>query len=130
MIVSAAGKSLDPAILTSVVFSESSFRAVAHGRRGEVGLAQIHPVHRLGVCRDLWTRIWQPEANLRCAVRLMVAAQAKCGKDPKWWLSRYNGQPCGESQYSRRVLARIVWNRARARKKKNFLALRYRSGVR
>jgi len=108
---------LRPTLVAAQQGNESSWRwrregdatyrpgaGVLTGAHGEVGWAQVKPDGRATeYCTDLDIR--RPDGNVRCQIRLLHEARAACGGEPINWLGRYRGDPCGPSDYARRVLA-------------------------
>lgn len=109
---------LDPVLVSAVAGKESSWRwrregnatyvkggATIVGEHGELGWFQVKPDGRATeVCPDLLDKLDRPDSNTSCAIRLLMAVRAECGGEPLDFLGRYNGQPCGPSDYARRVL--------------------------
>jgi hypothetical protein len=99
---------VDPWLLAAIMLRESGGNPDARGDVGELGLMQLHP-------RSPWGR----EALRECtraprdcdsividgAARLLGAAIERCGSEADA-LGLYNTGRCGETSYSRAVLAR------------------------
>lgn len=97
---------VSPLVIAVLIFKESAFTVHARGARGEVGLMQLHPRGWAStLCRDLQDR-WDPRNNIRCGVRIVAWALARCGS-VSGALSLYNGSSCRSSVYSRRVMAAV-----------------------
>ena len=91
----------------AVSMKESSFRQDAVGRRGEIGLMGILPgklARKLCGGLDLFDAV----DNVRCGIRFLKFAEARCGSDPFDYLPAYNSGVCGRprevSRYADRVL--------------------------
>jgi hypothetical protein len=110
----AAAHSLDPWLLLSVAIRESGLYPHAEGRVGERGIVQLHP---RGV--GARSRFVSSDAHFRACRRRPDACQAevveigaqhlsewieRCGSESRG-LGGYNSGRCGETGYSRRVLA-------------------------
>ena len=91
-------------VIASVAVTEGGGRLTAVSSAGAVGPMQILPHGRAAyLCKDL--RIHRAGDNVVCGARLLKDARARCGGAAGKWLSAYNNYPCGETNYSRRILA-------------------------
>lgn len=102
---------IPPAIVLSVIASESSCRIDAKSGKGDVGLMQI----RRGVATHGYdgltdAELMEPRLNIKLGVRRLARAKRICGGNPERWLSNYAGLQCGSSKYSRNV----IFGRSRA----------------
>ncbi len=94
---------VDPFLIVSIIFRESSFRAKIKGQRGEVGLMQIMPRGTLtrSITRDDLTDV---RANIRVGIGHLHYWQKECGADDmEMWLSAYNAGKCKRTKYGKRV---------------------------
>lgn len=97
---------IDPLIVAALIVRESGCRPGAVGAAGEIGLTQIKPdAAGIRFCEDLLPRLKRPAENIRCAVRVLAWARAKCGPDPGKYVGAYQSGNCRASRYSRRVLS-------------------------
>lgn len=82
---------IDPYLLTSIAFHESTFRPGARGRLGEIGLVQVARHVRRGCERDGF-EMGVPLDQLRCGAR-HLAGQIKICKSLRGGLTRYATAP-------------------------------------
>jgi soluble lytic murein transglycosylase-like protein len=101
---------IDPVLLTSMVFSESSCNPNAVGSHGEIGLGQIMPTGPAanGLSR---AQLRDPSTNLDTTARWMAICRIQCGGDLGLALGAYNSGGCVRSKYAKRVLDLVkrVW---------------------
>ena len=94
---------VDPILVAALITNESSFRADAIGKAGEIGWMQVHPVHTAPGCEG---DLREASANLRCGLKELRAAIDACGS-VEAALRRYNAGQCDSEAgagYARRVL--------------------------
>jgi soluble lytic murein transglycosylase-like protein len=102
----ALSEGVDPDLAYALVAVESGFNPAALSTAGAIGLAQVMPqsARAMGCPTDT---LWDPEANLRCGLRILQRYLADSGGDLRAALLRYNGcvtlYRCGS--YPERVLA-------------------------
>lgn len=114
LVEAARAHDLDPFMLAAIAIRESGLDPLAEGSAGERGIVQLHPQ---GVGRNV--RFVQNEAYRRRCARdpaacqrevVMVGAElvarsiASCGS-VEAGLGMYNRGVCGETDYTRRILA-------------------------
>jgi len=94
---------MDPFVIVSVIFRESSFRAKIKGKRGEVGLMQIMP--RGTLTRSIATEdLTDVRSNIRVGIGHLQYWQEECGADDmELWLSAYNAGKCRRTSYGKRI---------------------------
>ncbi len=95
---------IDPLLVVSIIYRESSFRAEVRGQRGEVGLMQILPLGTLtrSITKDDLTDV---RTNIRVGVSHLVYWQNECGAERTLvWVSAYNSGKCRANAYGKRVL--------------------------
>lgn len=103
-IILAEARDLDPLLIGALMFRESAFRPDALSSKGAVGLMQVMPTgDSERYCRRELARLWEPRANVRCAVRLLRRGLRLCGSI-EGALSRYVMGRCGKSKSATRVL--------------------------
>lgn len=95
---------VDPFLVASIIFRESSFREHARGKRGEVGLMQVMP-------RGVITKVVSKEklttvrSNIRVGIGHLNYWQQQCGLENfPVWLSAYNAGRCEVTKYHQRVM--------------------------
>ncbi|MCP4674912.1 MAG: lytic transglycosylase domain-containing protein [Deltaproteobacteria bacterium] len=94
---------IDPFLIAAIIFKESSFRAKAEGKKGEVGLMQVMPRGTLtrSISKHSKTDV---RANIRVGVGHLHYWQERCGADDMdLWLSAYNAGKCKRTKYAKRV---------------------------
>lgn len=94
---------VDPFIVVSIIFRESSFRAKIKGQRGEVGLMQIMPRGTLtrSITKEDLTDV---RSNIRVGIGHLQYWQEECGSDDmELWLSAYNAGKCKRTAYGKRI---------------------------
>ncbi|MCU0664325.1 MAG: transglycosylase SLT domain-containing protein [Myxococcota bacterium] len=100
----AASPPVDPFLVASIIFRESSFRQQARGKRGEIGLMQVMP--RGVVTRAVSTeKITSVRTNIRVGIGHLNYWQQQCGvENVPLWLSAYNAGRCELTKYHSRVM--------------------------
>jgi soluble lytic murein transglycosylase-like protein len=95
---------VDPFLVVSIIFRESSFRANVHGKRGEVGLMQVMP--RGAVTRAVSKeKPFTVRTNIRVGIGHLSFWRQKCGMENfPIWLSAYNAGRCEHTKYHDRVM--------------------------
>jgi soluble lytic murein transglycosylase-like protein len=91
----------DPTLILAIIGVESSWRPWALGSVGEVGLCQVRPDLHGASAGELI----DPEANIRCAARVLGQCLARSGGDIAGALRRYNGAGPPAERYAAKVLA-------------------------
>lgn len=83
---------LNPAIIRAVMHVESRGKQYAESPVGAIGLLQIMPANakRCGLAH--WSKLYEPEANVRCGVRIL-SEEMKTYNDVFKALVAYNGGP-------------------------------------
>jgi hypothetical protein len=93
-------------LVLALSFRESSWRHEALGRRGEVGLMQLHGAALSGVARE---RAMEPRTNVALGVAWLEVAAERCrragwGGSEERLLSAYAGLGCARSRGARLVV--------------------------
>jgi soluble lytic murein transglycosylase-like protein len=87
----AAQHGIAPALAHAVINIESSYRANARGRAGEVGLMQIKPATaRMMGFSGSTKALFNPETNIRYGMKYLAKAQQLGGGDLCGTILRYN----------------------------------------
>ncbi len=92
---------MDPYLVTSIIFRESSFRKKIRGKRGEYGLMQIKPgTFTRGLPSD---ELLNVRTNIRVGIGQLHHWRITCGPDQDVWVSAFNIGKCKKTSYSRQV---------------------------
>lgn len=83
-----------PELLLAVAYRESRWEADRTGRRGEIGLMQLHGV-ALGAFRRRPALAWHPAVNVRLGALHLARAIRGCLGDTGWGLHAYATGECG-----------------------------------
>lgn len=86
--------SVTPELLLAVAYRESRWQADRTGRRGEIGLMQLHGI-ALGAFRRRPQLAWYPALNLRLGALHLARAIHGCLGDTGWGLHAYATGECG-----------------------------------
>ena len=82
----------DPYLLAAIQFHESSWRPGVVGRRGELGLMQVHGVALQGLRRDAAI---EPGTNVRLGYEYLLRCRRLCGEGPaELWLGAFASGAC------------------------------------
>jgi hypothetical protein len=84
---------VNPLVVVSVIFAESSFRPEARGRRGEVGLFQVMPRGQAAAGRSE-RELADPEENLRVGIEGLRRGLEECGQGTAGSLAWHNLGRC------------------------------------
>lgn len=103
---------IDWRLASAVLFSESTCRKEAVSASGDVGGWQLRRSDSR-YRRYTTAQLHDPRTSTRLAMRRLAHARDMCpaGAPPLVWLGGYAGLACGESRYSRRVVARMEGER-------------------
>lgn len=107
MIAAGEREHVDPFLIAAVAFHESALRSDVIGAAGEHGIAQLHPRSRHGMRAARECRVAPSDCDaieLGIAAELLRASIDRCGSEASA-LGAYNRGFCGETSYSRAVLA-------------------------
>lgn len=108
----AARHHVDPELLASLIYVESTFDTEAISERGAVGPAQVMPGVWASICRG---DLRDPADNIDCGARILAAYVDDCGS-VSCALVSYNAGPAALARGTRvadRYVARIDWHRDR-----------------
>ena len=90
-----------PAIeLAAIAWHESAYRALARGRKGELGALQVAPSSRALWCLGVPVEE-RPSALINCGARLFARARIKCPAHQ--FTSYHTPSHCGPSQYEANI---------------------------
>lgn len=104
---------IDPELLASLVFTESTFRKEALSPVGAVGPAQVRPHFWSAFCGS--SNLLDPAENIYCGAQVLSHLRDRCG-DEICALQAYNvGMYSDRLQAARRYVAKIDWARDRLR---------------
>ena len=84
----AARQQLQPELIASLVFAESSFRKAAQSHVGAVGPAQVRPHYWGEFCGR--ADLYDPEQNIYCGTQILGYLFERCEGDQACALSAYN----------------------------------------
>ena len=83
-----ARQRMEPELIASLVFAESSFRKYAQSHVGAVGPAQVRPHYWGSFCGD--ADLNDPEENIYCGTQVLGYLLERCDGDQRCALSAYN----------------------------------------
>lgn len=110
----AARQHLQPELVASLVFAESSFRKGARSHVGAVGPAQVRPHYWGEFCGQV--NLQDPEQNIYCGTQILGYMLERCGGDQACALAAYNiGLNSKRRAAGRRYVAKIDRNMAQLR---------------
>ena len=98
---------IDPFLLAAVALHESALNEDAIGGVGETGVMQIHPHSRIASWVRRWCRTSPSDCDaihVQAGASVLGSAIRSCGNEADG-LGLYNRGACGETSYSRAVLA-------------------------
>lgn len=84
----AARQQLQPELIASLIFTESSFRKAAQSHVGAVGPAQVRPHYWGEFCGS--TDLYDPEQNIYCGTQVLGYLLERCQGDQTCGLAAYN----------------------------------------
>jgi len=92
---------MDPYLVASVIFRESSFRKKIMGKRGEYGLMQILPgTFTKGLGSE---ELLNVRTNIRVGIGQLHHWRITCGSDQDVWISAFNAGKCKKTSYANQV---------------------------
>jgi hypothetical protein len=110
----AARQHLQPELVASLVFVESSFRKGARSHVGAVGPAQVRPHYWGEFCGQV--NLQDPEQNIYCGTQILGYMLERCGGDQVCALAAYNiGLNSKRRAAGLRYVAKIDRNMAQLR---------------